>query len=178
MARGLRLDRAAFDLARAARRAATCFPFDRARRADAAARIEKAAFTRADLVEVIAAQVPVDSERSPREVVERAVEEVGVRLTAPRAAHQREGHERFTLDRILAEEAAVLDLADARDDRAQLWVKDEDITGLSAQQAHALREIARSPWLVQPLSTRGRGQDHRPSRAGLGRAPLPKALSS
>jgi hypothetical protein len=117
----------------------------------------------------------VDSERSPREVVERAVEEVGVRLTAPRAAHQREGHERFTLDRILAEEAAVLDLADARDDRAQLWVKDEDITGLSAQQAHALREIARSPWLVQPLSTRGRGQDHRPSRAGLGRAPLPKA---
>ena len=96
------------------------------------------------------------------------MEEVGVRLTAPRAAHQREGHERFTLDRILAEEAAVLDLADARDDRAQLWVKDEDITGLSAQQAHALREIARSPWLVQPLSV----------PAGAGKTTALRALAS
>jgi hypothetical protein len=34
-------------------------------------------------------------------------------LSAPRAAHQREGHERFTLDRILAEEMALMELADA-----------------------------------------------------------------
>jgi hypothetical protein len=60
-----------------------------------------------------------------------AVDEVGIRLTAPRAAHQREGHERFTLDQILAEERAVLDLVDARNDRALLWVKEEDTAGLS-----------------------------------------------
>jgi conjugative relaxase-like TrwC/TraI family protein len=46
-ARGLALDRAAFDAARAAARTG----FDRARLADAAGKIEKAAFTRADLVE-------------------------------------------------------------------------------------------------------------------------------
>jgi conjugative relaxase-like TrwC/TraI family protein len=150
--RGLRLDRAPFDAARAARRAAARTPFDRGRLADAAARIDKAAFTRADLVEIIGAQLPVDLQRSPRGVVEAAVEEVGLRLTAPRARHQREGHERFTLDRILAEEVAVMDLADARDDRAQLWVTDADTAGLSADQEAAVRAIGRSPWLVQPLS--------------------------
>jgi ATP-dependent exoDNAse (exonuclease V) alpha subunit len=84
--------------------------------------------------------------------VEAAVDEVGIRLTAPRAAHQREGHERFTLDRILAEEMAVLDLVDARDDRSQLWIKAEDTAGLSAEQKAAVENIGRSPWLVQPLS--------------------------
>ena len=59
-ARGLHLDRAAFDAARAARRAAARTPFDRARLADAAEKIEKAAFTRADLVEIVGAQLPVD----------------------------------------------------------------------------------------------------------------------
>jgi conjugative relaxase-like TrwC/TraI family protein len=150
--RGLHLDRGAFDAARAARRAAARTPFDRARLADAAEKVEKAAFTRADLVEIVGAQLPVDTERAPRELVEAAVDEVSLRLTAPRAAHQREGHERFTLDRILAEEAAVLDLVDAREDRAQLWVKDEDTAALSADQRAAVRAIARSPWLVQPLS--------------------------
>jgi hypothetical protein len=69
--------------------------------------IEKAAFTRADLVELLGAQLPIETERSPREVIEAAVDEIGMRLTAPRAAHQREGHERFTLDRILAEEVVL-----------------------------------------------------------------------
>ena len=64
--RGLHLDRAAFDAARAARRAAARTPFDRARLAAAAEQIEKAAFTRADLVEIVGAQLPVDTERSPR----------------------------------------------------------------------------------------------------------------
>ena len=73
-------------------------------------------------------------------------------MTGPRAAHQREGHERFTLDRILAEEQAVLDLVDVRDDRALLWVKDEDTAPLSADQKRAVENIARSPWLIQPLS--------------------------
>jgi conjugative relaxase-like TrwC/TraI family protein len=151
-ARGLPLDRAAFNAARAARRTAARTPFDRARLAAAAGKIEKAAFTRADLVEILGAQLPVDTERTPRELVETAVDEVAVRLTAPRAAHQREGHERFTLDAILEEEAAVLDLADARNDRATLWITDDDTAHLSADQKRAVQNIGRSPWLVQPLS--------------------------
>jgi conjugative relaxase-like TrwC/TraI family protein len=150
-ARGLALDRASFDAARAARRSAARTPFDRARLADAAEKVDKAAFTRADLVEIIGAQLPVDTERTPRELVEAAVDEISMQLTAPRAAHQREGHERFTLDRILAEETAVLDLVDARDDRTLLWVKDDDTADLSADQKRAVENIGRSPWLVQPL---------------------------
>ncbi|MGO9651966.1 MobF family relaxase, partial [Mycobacterium sp.] len=109
-ARGLRLDRAAFDAARAARRTAARSPLDRARLAAAAEKIDKAAFTSADLVEIVGAKQPDDPERTPRVLVDTGVVVVGVRLTAPRAAHQREGHERFTLDAILDEEAAVLDL--------------------------------------------------------------------
>jgi hypothetical protein len=149
--RGLALDRGAFDAARAARRAAARTPLDRARILAAAEKIEKAAFTRADLVEILGAQLPVDSDRTPRELVENAVDDISVPLSAPRAAHQREGHERFTLDAILEEEAAVLDLVDARDDRAQLWVKDEDTAHLSPDQKRAVENIGRSPWLVQPL---------------------------
>jgi hypothetical protein len=149
--RGLHLDRASFDAARAARRTAARTPFDRARLADAAEKVDKAAFTRADLVEIVGAQLPVDTERTPRELVEAAVDEVSLRLTAPRATHQREGHERFTLDRILAEEMAVLALADSSENRSMLWLKDEDTAYLSADQRAAVRAIARSPWLVQPL---------------------------
>ena len=151
-ARGLHLDRAAFDAARAARRAAARTPFDAARILAAAEQIDKAAFTRADLVEILGAQLPVDTERTPRELLESAVDEVAVRLTAPRAAHQREGHERFTLDAILAEEAAVLDLVDARNDRAMLWITDDDTAALSPDQKRAVENIGRSPWLIQPLS--------------------------
>ena len=151
-ARGLHLDRAAFDAARAARRKSARSPYDTARIADAAEKIEKAAFTRADLVEIVGAQLPVDTERTPRELVETAVDEVAVRLTAPRAAHQREGHERFTLDAILNEEAAVLDLVDARNDRAMLWINDDDTAHLSPDQKRAVENIGRSPWLIQPLS--------------------------
>jgi hypothetical protein len=154
-ARGLRLDRASAAEARAARRAAARTPWDRARIADAAARIERAAFTRADLIELVGAQLPIDLAQSPRAVVEAAVDDLGIRLTAPRAAHQREGHERFTLAAILAEEAALLDLVDARDDRAVLWAlddRDSATARLSADQQRAVANIARSPWLVQALS--------------------------
>jgi hypothetical protein len=120
--------------------------------AAAAEKIDKAVFTRADLVEIVGAQLPVDGEQSPRAAVEAAVDELGMRLTAPRAAHQREGHERFTLARILAEEAAVLDLVDATNDRAMLWVREDDTAGLSPDQKTAVENIGRSPWLVQPLS--------------------------
>jgi conjugative relaxase-like TrwC/TraI family protein len=151
-ARGLQLDRAAFDAARVARRTAARTPFNTARILPAAEKIDKAAFTRADVVEMLGAQLPVDTERSPRELLESAVDEVAVRLTAPRAAHQRERHERFTLDAILEEEAAVLDLVDARNDRAMLWINDNDTAALSADQKRAVENIGRSPWLVQPLS--------------------------
>lgn len=151
-ARGLHLDRAAFEQTRAARRAATRTPFDRARIADAAEAIDKAAFTRADLVEIVGAQLPVDTDRTPRELVESAVDDISVRLTAPRAAHQREGYERFTLHPILEEEHAVLDLVDARDDRALLRITDDDTAALSPDQKRAVHNIAGSPWLVQPLS--------------------------
>lgn len=150
--RGVAIDSAAHRRAQADRLAASGPRFDRERIADAAARIEKAAFTRADLVEVIGAQLPVDTARSPRDLVEEAVDEIAVRLTAPREAHQREGHERFTLDLILAEEAAVLDLVDAQDPRSILWGLPSDVDGLSPDQQRAVANIAVSPWLVQPLS--------------------------
>ncbi|WP_179467402.1 MobF family relaxase [Mycolicibacterium vinylchloridicum] len=150
--RGLGIDAAAHRSARRDRLAASGPRFDRHRIAHAAATIEKAAFTRADLVEVIGAQLPVDTARAPRELVEEAVDEIAVRLTAPRETHQREGHERFTLDLILAEEAAVLDLVDAQDSRTILWGLQSDLDGLSPDQQRAVENIAVSPWLVQPLS--------------------------
>jgi conjugative relaxase-like TrwC/TraI family protein len=150
--RGLHLDRTAFAAARAARRAVARTPVNTARILSSAEQIDKAAFTRADLVEILSAQLPVDTERTPRELLESAVDEVAVRLTAPRAAHQREGHERFTLDAILREEAAVLGLVDARNDRAMLWIRDDDTADLSADQKRVVQNIGRSPWLVQPLS--------------------------
>jgi TrwC relaxase len=85
-ARGVHLDRAGFDAARAARRTAARTPLDWARLAAAAEKINKAAFTRADLIEVLGAQLPVDTERSPRELVETAVDEVAVRLTGAATA--------------------------------------------------------------------------------------------
>jgi conjugative relaxase-like TrwC/TraI family protein len=149
-ARGLHLDRAEFLAARAARRAATRTPFDRQRLAAAAEQIDKAAFTRADLVEIVAAQLPVDG------------------VQAPRAAHQREAHERFTLDAILAEEVAVLDLVDRQEHRAFLWVKPEDTDGLSDDQRRAVENIGNSPFLVQPLS----------APAGAGKTTSMRALVS
>jgi conjugative relaxase-like TrwC/TraI family protein len=151
-ARGLAVDRAAFTQARQVRRAMARAPLSKARLAAAAEKIDKAVFTRADLVEIVGAQLPVDGEQSPRAAVEAAVDELGMRLTAPRDAHQREGHERFTLARILAEEAIVLDLVDTQNPRAMLWIRDEDTAGLSPDQKTAVENIGRSPWLVQPLS--------------------------
>ena len=152
--------------------------FDGARLAEAA-RIEKAAFTRADLVEILGAQLSVDTDRSPRELVGAAVDEIGVRLSAPRAALQREGHERFTLDRILAEEAAVLDLVDAREDRALLWVKDEDTAGLSADQAcRGVRDCALTVADPTPVRAGGGGQDHLHARAAHRGAPPPSTAPS
>lgn len=52
----------------------------------------------------------------------------------------------------MAEEAALLDLIDARDVRASMWVQDADTEGLSPDQKRAVENVAKSPWLVQPVS--------------------------
>lgn len=167
-ARGLVLDRAAFAEAREARRAAARGAFDGASLAAAAEKTDRAVFTRADLVEIVGAQLPVDGDQSPRAAVEAAVDEIGMRLTAPRAAHEREGHERFTLARILAEEGALLRLVDATNDRTMIWVRDDDTAGLSPDQKTAVLNIGESPWLVQPLS----------APAGAGKTTSLRALAS
>jgi conjugative relaxase-like TrwC/TraI family protein len=157
-ARGVVLDRAAHGAAREARRAAAAGvggvggPRTRARLWAAAEQLEKAAFTRADLVELIGAQLPVDLERSPRAVLEAAVDQIGLRLSAPRLTHQREGSERFTLAAFLAEEQAVMDLVDAADQRTQLWVQESDTVGLSTDQRRVVAAIGASDRLVCPLS--------------------------
>ncbi|MDO3634697.1 MobF family relaxase [Mycolicibacterium arseniciresistens] len=166
--RGLSVDGGAQHRARHDRLTGRKSRLGRRRIATAAECMEKAAFTRADLIEIVGAQLPVDTARSPREMVESAVDEIAVRLTAPREAHEREGHERFTLDVILAEEAAVFDLIDARDARASLWMKDADTDGLSADQERAVKNIATSPFLVQPLS----------APAGAGKTTSMRALAA
>jgi conjugative relaxase-like TrwC/TraI family protein len=163
-ARGLRLDRDAHFAARAERtrtahdvRAAQDFAGLRA----AAARIDKAGFTRADMVELIAAHLPVDTTRAPREIIDELVDSVGMRISAPRGAHEREGHEKFTLNAIITEEEQILDLVDERRNAARLDVRSADIEALSAGQARAVAAISASPWLVQPLcAPAGAGKTH------------------
>jgi conjugative relaxase-like TrwC/TraI family protein len=167
-ARGLQLDRGAHFEARRARRAAGVrsrsgarTALDRPRLAQMAARTEKAALTRADLVELIGAQLPVDAPGDPRALIEDIVDVVGVRVSAERAAHHREGHEKFTVDAVIAEEERVLEMVDAAADHARLWVRDEDLGDLSVDQARAIRNIAVSPFLVQPLQApAGAGKTH------------------
>jgi len=152
-ARGLVLDRGAHEAAAEARRATAAASGVRARLVAAAAGLEKAAFTRADLIEVVAAQIPVDLNAPPRMIAETAVDQIGVRLSAPRLAHQREGSQRFTLSEFLAEEAALLDMVDDSDPRASMWIRDDKYAaGLSADQARAVRMIAETEHLACPLS--------------------------
>lgn len=157
--RGLELDRAAHHEARRGRRAAQ--PLNRAQLLAAAAYIDKAAFTRADLVELIGAQTPVDAQGDLRVLIENSVDAVAIRVTEPRQAHQREGHARYTVDAIIAEEERVFEMVDARDNRARIDLRAADIAELSADQARAIAHIAHSPWLVQPLQApAGAGKTH------------------
>jgi conjugative relaxase-like TrwC/TraI family protein len=186
-ARGLHLDRAAHAEARARRTAAARtreqaahegaptarsssagrdserapLPVDRASLAATAARIDKAGFTRADMVELIGAQLPVDAPGEPAQVIEQLTDLVGIRITAPREAHHREGHVKFTVDAVLVEEDQILRLVDERDNRSRLDVRREDVDALSVDQARAVCAISESPWLVQPLSApAGAGKTH------------------
>lgn len=160
-ARGLELDRAAHHEAKRERRAAARKPLDRARVAQMAAHIDKAAFTRADLVELIGAMVPVDAEGDPRSLIENSVDMVSVRVSEKREAHHREGHELLTVDAIIAEEERIFQMVDERDNRARLDLRPADLGDLSADQARAMANIAHSPWLVQPLQApAGAGKTH------------------
>jgi conjugative relaxase-like TrwC/TraI family protein len=165
-ARGLHYDRTAHLEARDARRGAPRILLDRARLARMVAQIDKPAFTRADLVELVGALLPVDAPADPRALIEQIVDIVGVRISGPRQAHHREGHEMFTVDAVIAEEARIFELIDATDNRARLDVRGEDLEGLSADQARAIGNIATSPYLVQPLQ----------APAGAGKTHLLKAL--
>jgi conjugative relaxase-like TrwC/TraI family protein len=171
-ARGLHLDRAAHVAARTDRARTARGVLDRPRIA-AAARIDKAGFTRADMVELIGAHLPVDAAGEPAQVIEQIVDLVGIRITAPRESHHREGHVKFTVDAILVEEDHILRMVDERDNRARLDVRRADVEGLSADQARAVCAISESPWLVQPLSApAGAGKTHclRALHAAAGRA--------
>jgi conjugative relaxase-like TrwC/TraI family protein len=160
-ARGLEKDRAAHLEARAARRAAPRLLLDRARLARMVARIDKPAFTRADLVELVGALLPVDAPGDPRALIEQIVDIVGVRVSATRDAHHREGHELFTVDAVIAEEQRIFDMIDEADTRARLDVRAADLHDLSADQARVIANIAASPYLVQPLQApAGAGKTH------------------
>ncbi|BBZ15356.1 MobF family relaxase [Mycobacterium branderi] len=171
--RGLTLVRDAHFAARDERRRAARRPLDRARVAQMAAHIDKAAFTRADMVEIVGAQLPVDAPGDPRALIEAIVDEVSVRVSAKREAQHREGHEKFTVDAVIAEEERVFEMVDDSDARSRLDVRAEDLGDLSPDQERAIRSIAVSPFLVQPLQApAGAGKTHslRALRAAARRA--------
>lgn len=160
-ARGLELDRGAHLEAQRARRAAPRILTDRARLARMVAAIDKPACTHADLVELVGALLPVDVPEDPRVLIEKIVDTVGVRVSATREVHHREGHELFTVDAVIAEEERILGMVDATDNRSRLDVRSEDLGGLSVDQARAVANIAHSPHLVQPLQApAGAGKTH------------------
>ncbi len=159
--RGLTLDRKAHIAARTERRAQARIALDRPHIAEMAARIDKPTFTRADMVELIGAQLPIDTHNEPLAATEQIVDEIGVRISAPREAHHREGYEKFTIDAIIAEEEQIFDMVDESDNRIRLDVHSQDFDDLSADQQRAIRNIAASPYLVQPLQApAGAGKTH------------------
>ena len=160
-ARGLSFDAQAHQAARAERLAAARGPLDRARATQMAMHIDKATFTRADLVQVIGAQLPVDAAGDPRQLVEAMVADVAVRATPQRAAHQRERSVKYTVVGVIAEEQRILQMSGQADTRTLLDVRGEDVADLSADQRRAISKIADSPFLVQPLQApAGAGKTH------------------
>jgi hypothetical protein len=134
---------------------------DRARLARMVAHIDKAAFTRADLVELVGALLPVDVPEHPRQLIEKIVDAVSLRVSGARQAHQREGHELYTVDAVIAEEQRIYDMIDETDTRTRLDVRAADLGDLSADQARAIANIAALPYLVQPLQApAGAGKTH------------------
>ena len=84
-----------------------------------------------------------------------------MRVSATREAHQREGHEKFTVDAVIAEEERVFGMVDEQETRSRLDVRAADLGDLSADQQRAIGNIAVSPFLVQPLQApAGAGKTH------------------
>jgi TrwC relaxase len=117
--RGFAIDEAAQVEARRARRATQVNVLTVARQA--AAGIDKPVFTRADLAEAVGARLPVavdgapDQVDTPRTLIEEALaDRVGMRITAEREPHEREGHECYPAGPITAEEATVFSLTRRR----------------------------------------------------------------
>ena len=141
--------------------------------ASMAARIGKAVFTRADMVELIAAQLPVDAHGDPRLLIERAVDAVSVRVSGPRQAHHREGHVTYTVAAVIAEEERILGMLDATEGGSQLAAQTRGPGRVVGGQARAVAAIAASTYLVQPLQApAGAGKTHslQALRAGAHRA--------
>ena len=112
-------------------------------------------------MELVGALLPVDAPGDPRDLIEQLVDALGIRVSAPRQAHHREGHELFTVEAVITEEHRIFDMVDATDTRARLDVRTADLQGLSADQARAIATIAASPYLVQPLQApAGAGKTH------------------
>jgi len=170
----LEIDQAAQLKARRERESVTADLIQIARQA--AADIDKPAFTRADLVEAIGARLPAVVEGAPfgpREQLEALANIVGMRITEARKPHEREGHEHYTVEPIIAEEAAVLQLISARNDRTALPDSALELDELSAEQARAISNIANSPWLIQVLAApagAGKTTSLRALREGVHRA--------
>lgn len=117
--------------------------------------IARSAFTRADLVEALGARLPVTVEAAPAdplELVEALAERATVRITDPRAPHEREGHERYTAAPMIAEEIAVWEMIGARDAAAVFDTAAVDTAGLSEDQQRTVGAVAASPWLVQVIT--------------------------
>lgn len=159
--RGFELDRDAWLRAKAEREKQTRRGFDRRTLAEMAAKIPKAGFTRADMVELMAAHWPVLGDGNVMAEVERAVDEVSMRISEGRSAEHREGHERFTIDLVVAEERSIFEMVDAADRRACIKLSSAELAGLGQDQAEAINAIGGSPQLVQVLQApAGAGKTH------------------
>lgn len=161
--RGFELAQEAWAHARAEREAAEKEHrgINRRRLAEMAANIPKAGFTRADMVELMAAAWPIVGDGDVLAEVEDAVDAVSLRIGEPRKAHRREGSVRYTIDLVIAEEKMIFSMLDKTDSRAEIDVSAAELDGLGADQATAIAEIGRSPQLVQVLQApAGAGKTH------------------
>jgi hypothetical protein len=144
------LDRDAHYAAREERRRAARAALGRTRIAAMAARIDKAAFTRADMVELIGAQLPVDAPGDPRQLIEEIVDTVGCASAHPAKRITARGTRSSPSRRLSPKKNASCRWWMSAINQSRLDVRTADLDGLSADQQGAIRGIGVSPWLVQP----------------------------
>ena len=151
----------------------TARALDRARIAEMAAHIDKAAFTRADMVELVGAQLPVDAPGDPRALIERDRRRRSACASARRARRTSARATRSSPSTRSSPRRNASSRWSTRPTTAsRLDVRTDDLGDLSADQERAIRNIAVSPFLVQPLAgARRRGQDALTQGAARRRAP-------